>query len=67
MVKKIQSRTGSPETSFFPVDRSFVVQIEARVEINKGQFSGRIEHIVSGKSTRFHSLEQLFAFIEINI
>jgi len=67
MVQNLHSTTGSSETSYFPVGRSFVVQIEAHVEINKGQLNGRIEHIVTGKSTRFHSSEQLFAFIEINI
>ena len=67
MVQNFKSTMGSSETSYLPADRSFVVQIEAFVEINKGQFSGRIEHIVTGKSARFQSLEQLFAFIEINI
>ena len=50
-----------------PVNRSFVIQIEAQVVINKGQFNGRVEHIVTGKSTWFHSLSELLAFIENNI
>lgn len=66
MTQTLQSKTGSSESTYFPIDRSFVVQIEAQLDINKGQFSGRIEHIVTGKSTRFYSLLQLLAFIESN-
>jgi len=57
----------SDDPPFLPASRSFVIQIEAHVVINKGQFNGRIEHIVTGKSTRFHSLSELLAFIENNI
>ena len=57
----------SNDPSELPVNRSFIIQIEAHVVINKGQFNGRVEHIVTGKSTRFHSLSELLVFIENNI
>lgn len=66
MMQNFPLEPGTSESEFFPVDRSFVVQIEAQFEFNKGQFSGRIEHVVTGKSTRFHSLQELLDFIESN-
>jgi hypothetical protein len=46
-----------------PTNRAFVVQLHTDVEAEKGQFFGRVEHIVSGKATHFDSLEALGAFI----
>jgi len=34
------------------------------VEAELGDFAGRVEHIVSGRSTRFYCPEELLAFIE---
>lgn len=67
MMQNYQSTAYPNGTPQLPISRSFVIQIEAHVEINKGQFNGRIEHIVTGKSTWFHSLSELLAFIENNI
>jgi hypothetical protein len=47
-----------------PTNQAFVVQLHDDVEVEKGQFFGRVEHVVSGKATRFASLEELVAFIK---
>lgn len=44
--------------------RAFVVQFRGETAVAHGHVSGRIEHIVSGQATRFHSLEELLAFLE---
>ncbi len=46
-----------------PHDRAFVVQFHADTELETGRLSGRVEHVVSGRATRFDSLEVLLAFI----
>ena len=46
-----------------PTHRAFVVQVHAAAELDKGQFTGRIEHIVSGQATHFHSVEEIVSFI----
>jgi hypothetical protein len=46
-----------------PVRRAFVVQLSAETEGEKGQWAGRVEHIVSGKATHFFSVEELLAFM----
>jgi hypothetical protein len=46
-----------------PTHRAFVVQVHAAAELNNGQFTGRVEHIVSGQVTHFYSVEELRAFI----
>ncbi len=45
-----------------PVRRAFVVQFRAEADVEQGKFVGRVEHVVSGQATRFHSLEELLAF-----
>jgi hypothetical protein len=46
-----------------PTHRAFVVQLHAESKIEKGQFKGRVEHIVSGQSTHFSSMKALKAFM----
>jgi hypothetical protein len=46
-----------------PVQRAFVVQLHATAAIAQGQLAGRVEHVVSGQATHFHTLEELLAFI----
>jgi hypothetical protein len=46
-----------------PTNRAFVVQLHADVEVEKGPFFGRVEHVVSGEATHFDSVEALMAFI----
>ncbi|MGR9087068.1 MAG: hypothetical protein ACU841_08345 [Gammaproteobacteria bacterium] len=50
-----------------PSNRSFVVHIEAHVEIHKGQFQGRVEHLVTGRHAWFESIDRLLGFIEENL
>jgi len=51
------------ETAQLPTDRAFVVQLTASTVISREHIAGRIEHVVSGESARFQSLEGLVAFI----
>ena len=46
-----------------PTHRAFVVQLYATSKIEKGQFKGRVEHIVSSQSTHFSSMKALKAFM----
>ena len=43
--------------------RAFVIQFRAETEVEAGRFAGRVEPVVSGQATHFHSLEELLAFI----
>ena len=42
---------------------AFVIQFRPETDIEAGRFEGRIEHVASTKATRFHSLNELLAFI----
>ena len=42
---------------------AFVVHFRLSTDIAQGQIAGRVEHVVSGQSTHFDSLEELLAFI----
>jgi len=42
--------------------RAFVVQFREEPEAARERFVGRVEHMVSGRATRFHSPEELLAF-----
>jgi hypothetical protein len=46
-----------------PTNRAFVVQFRAPPSEGSPTYDGRVEHLVSGQVARFHSLEQLLAFI----
>ena len=41
--------------------RAFVIQLDREATIH--QCDGRIEHVDSGQSTRFHSLEEAVTFV----
>ena len=43
--------------------RAFVVQFRAETEVGQGSCTGRVEHVVSGQSTHFDSLEELLMFV----
>jgi hypothetical protein len=45
------------------VHRAFVVQLGAEADVAQGRVVGRVEHVVSGQATHFHSLEELLAFM----
>ena len=42
---------------------AFVIQFRPETDIKAGRFEGRAEHIPSSRKTRFHSLDELLAFI----
>ena len=46
-----------------PANRAFVVQFHADAQPEKGQFRGRVEHMVSYQSAHFESVEELTAFM----
>jgi hypothetical protein len=57
------SETASYETrGALPAHRAFVVHF-GRTEGRRRRFSGRVEHLTSGRSARFASLRALLAFI----
>ena len=46
-----------------PTNRTFAVQLHGEAHMEHGEFRGRVEHVVSMQAKRFHSLEELAAFI----
>jgi hypothetical protein len=46
-----------------PTNRAFVVQFRAQPTEASWPYEGRVEHLVSGQVARFHSLEELLAFM----
>ena len=46
-----------------PTNRAFVVQFRAQSSGAPMGWEGRVEHVVSGQMTHFHSLKELLAFI----
>ncbi len=47
------------------VHRAFVIQFDATAAVERGEVEvvGRVEHVVSGHTMHFQSLETLMAFI----
>jgi hypothetical protein len=46
-----------------PSNRVFVVQFRLPPPGEPSSYDGRVEHLVSGQVARFHSLEELLAFM----
>jgi hypothetical protein len=46
-----------------PSNRAFVVQFRSPPAGEPARYDGRVEHLVSGQVARFHSLEELLAFM----
>ena len=53
----------SREIPTLPANRAFVIQFRAHSTGAPPSWEGRVEHLVTGQVTRFHSLEELVAFI----
>jgi hypothetical protein len=53
----------SQSTLPLPTNRAFVVQFRAQPSGAPLGWEGRVEHVVSGQVTHFHSLEELLAFL----
>ena len=53
------------ETAPLSVHWAFVVHFRTDTDITRGRITGRVEHVVSGQSIHFESLEELLAFMEL--
>jgi len=42
---------------------AFVIQFRPETDVEAGRFEGKVEHVASHKSMRFHSLDELLDFI----
>jgi hypothetical protein len=54
---------GTEELSPLSVHRAFLVHLRVNSDVAQGRLSGRVEHVVSGQTTHFDSLEELLAFM----
>jgi hypothetical protein len=52
-----------PSQPSLPTNRAFVVQFRPQPPGASSAYDGRVEHLVSGQVARFHSLEELLAFM----
>lgn len=43
--------------------RDFVIQLRPNTDLGDGKFEGRVEHIDSGRSAHFQSVEEFLAFV----
>jgi hypothetical protein len=59
----LQGAAMSKSQPSLPIDRAFVVQFRAQPTGASSAYDGRVEHVVSGQVARFHSLEELLAFM----
>lgn len=46
-----------------PAKRAFVLQIHTDAHVERGQWKGRVEHLVSGEAEHSESLEELTMFL----
>jgi hypothetical protein len=46
-----------------PTNRAFVVQLRAQPPGAPFAWDGRVEHVISGQATHFHTLEELLTFM----
>ncbi len=60
---RIVGTPGTREDSPLLPEWAFVVQFRTETEIEQGRWVGRVEHVVSGQATRFHTLAELRAFL----
>ena len=42
---------------------AFVIQFRPETDVDAGRFEGKVEHLSSVEEMRFHSLDELIAFI----
>src|SRR5262245_23716738 len=53
----------SPDVPALPVWKAFVVQFSRETRTATGTFSGRVEHVSSGRRARFASAQELLAVL----
>lgn len=68
--RKTPSTHATPQGSRMPIsqpslptNRAFVVQFRTQPAGAPSSYEGRVEHLVSGQVSRFHSLKELLAFM----
>jgi hypothetical protein len=61
--KKTAATAGPGAESLLLPEWAFVVQFRTETAIEQGHYAGRVEHVVSGQATAFHSLNELLGFI----
>ena len=65
--RKMETEQSMPphptETAPLSAHWAFVVHFRTDTDITQGRITGRVEHVVSGQSTHFDSLEELLAFV----
>jgi len=45
------------------MERAFVVQLRSEPDLLAGRFEGRVDHVDSGRSTHFETLEEFVNFV----
>jgi hypothetical protein len=53
----------APTPSALPYAKAFVVQFSAETDARRGAVTGRIEHLQTGRRSRFGSTDELLAWI----
>ena len=53
----------SPSQLVLPTNQAFLVQFRTPPTGEPSSYASRVEHVVSGQMARFHSLEELLAFM----
>jgi hypothetical protein len=51
------------QPSASPEERAFVLQLAPETDAAHGVFAGRVDHVASGRSQRFQTMEQVLAFV----
>jgi hypothetical protein len=59
----VQDKTMTASQPSLPTTRVFVVQFRLQPPEASSRYDGRVEHFVSGQVARFHSLEEVLAFM----
>jgi hypothetical protein len=60
----MQGKPAQPELPALPAWKAFVVQFSRDASEQTGVFTGRIEHLSSGRRVHFHAREELIATLE---
>ena len=58
-----EGKSMTPHEPSLPTNRAFVVQFRSQPAVTPLHCEGRVEHVVSGQATHFHSLDELLTFM----
>ena len=56
-------RTEQRPTPRLTPEGTFVIQLRSNSNVQRGRLRGRVEHVMSGQSVQFTSLDSLLAFM----